>query len=379
MIPASIDDYRIMARRRLPRMLSDYIDGGSFSDRTLGANVRDLENIALRQRVMVDIGALDMATHVLGQTLSMPIALAPVGIAGLYARRGEAQAARAAKVAGIPMCLSTLSICTIEETAAAGKPPWFQLYMLKDRGYMRELLARACEAGCPVLVFTVDMPVSGGRYRDYRSTGIIGAGPIDRFIQGAARARWVWDVLCMGRPTIPGNIAPALPDDSTIRDCLVWVGANMDTTVSWRDLDFVREHWDGPLAIKGILDPDDARAAVRAGTDAIIVSNHGGRQLDGVRSSVSALPQIVAAAGGQTEILVDGGIRSGLDVLRVLALGAKACLIGRPWAWALAAGGEAMVERMLGMLRAELAMAMALTGCLRIDQAGSDLLDTGMT
>lgn len=379
MNPASIDDYRILARRRLPRMLADYIDGGSFSDTTLSANVRDLERVSLRQRVMVDVTARDMIVQVLGQTLSMPIGLAPVGIAGLYARRGEAQAARAAKGAGIPMCLSTLSICAIEETAAAGQPPWFQLYMLKDRGFMRELLARARAAGCPILVFTVDMPVSGGRYRDYRSTGIIGAGAFDRFVQGAMRGRWVWDVLCMGGPLIPGNIAPALPDDATIRDSLVWVGANMDTTVTWRDLDFVREHWEGPLAIKGVLDAHDAGEAVRVGADAIIVSNHGGRQLDGVGSSVAALPHIVAAVGDDAEILVDGGIRSGLDVLRMLALGAKACLIGRPWAWALAAGGEAMVERMLGTLRAELAMAMTLTGCPRLSDAGAELVDTNVS
>lgn len=375
MTPVSLADYRALAKRRLPRMFFDYIDGGSFNDTTLRANLDDLAAVVLRQRVMVDTQQIRTQTSLFGRNLSMPVGLAPVGIAGLYARRGEAQAARAAKVAGIPLCLSTLSICTIEETAAAGLPPWFQLYMLKDRGYMCELLARAKAAGCPVLLFTVDMPISGGRYRDYRRSGIVGAGAMDRLMQGMAHPRWVWDVMVRGRPALPGNIAPALSGDPDIGDCLVWTGANLDRSVTWRDIDFVRENWDGPLAIKGVLDPADAADAVRAGAEGIVVSNHGGRQLDGVRSSISALPRVADAVAGQAEIIVDGGIRSGLDILRALVLGARACLIGRPWAWALAAGGEAMVERMLGTLRAELVVAMALTGCTDVAAAGRDLLD----
>lgn len=376
MRPASVEDYRELARRRLPRMFFDYIDGGSFADSTLRANVSDLAAVKLRQRVLIDTTERQTGIRLFGQPMSMPLGLAPVGVAGLYARRGEAQAARAAKVAGVPLCLSTLSICTIEEVAAAGQAPWFQLYMLKDRGYMRELLRRAASAECPVLLFTVDMPVSGGRYRDYRRSGIIGAGGVDRLIQGVSRPRWVWDVLCRGQPAVPGNIAPALPqDDVSIGACLTWVGTNMDRSVTWSDLDFVRENWNGPLVIKGVLDPADAREAARLGAEGIVVSNHGGRQLDGVRSSISALPPIVDAVGGQVELLLDGGIRSGLDILRACALGASACLIGRPWAWALAAGGEAMVERWLGTLRAELDVAMALSGCIDIANASRDLID----
>lgn len=375
MMPVSASDYRRQAQRRLPRMLFDYIDGGSFAETSLGRNQCDFQNIALRQRVMVETSALQMECTLFGHRYSMPVGLAPVGIAGLYARRGEAQAARAAQVAGVPMCLSTLSICSIEEVASAGEPPWFQLYMIKNRGFMRELLARVRAVHCPVLVFTVDMPISGGRYKDYRHTGVVGAGAFNRALQGLRRPGWVWDVLMRGTPLTPGNIASVLPPEASLGEYLSWVGANLDRSVGWADLDFVREHWDGPLVIKGILDPADAKQAVRAGADGIIVSNHGGRQLDGVRSPISVLPAIVDAVGGATEIMLDSGLRNGLDVLRALALGARACFLGRMWAWALAAGGEEAIGAMLGTIRHDLATAMVLSGCTDIAKAGPDLID----
>lgn len=382
MIPASFDDYRAIARRRLPKMFFEYVDGGSFGEATLRANTRDFQAVRLRQRVLADTSSVGLATRLFGQTMSMPVALGPVGVAGLLARRGEVQAARAAKVAGIPMALSTLSICGVGEVAAAAQAPWFQLYMLRDRGYMRELLARAREAGSPVLLFTVDMPIAGGRYRDYRGGGIVapngGLSSFGRLIQGVSRPGWSWDVAMRGRPLLPGNLAAALPEDAGVGDALYWVASNMDRSVTWKDLDFVREHWDAPIVLKGILDVEDAKVAVSAGADGLVVSNHGGRQLDGVPSSIAALPRIVDAVAGSAEILLDSGVRSGLDVLRALALGARGVLLGRAWAWALAAGGEAMVARMLGAIRAELTTAMVLTGCTDVSRAGPDLIETDL-
>jgi L-lactate dehydrogenase (cytochrome) len=379
MIPASIEDYRELARRRLPRVLFDYIDGGSYAEVTLARNVADFQDIALRQRVMRDATGLDMSVEVLGQTWSMPVGLAPVGMSGMYARRGEVQAAKAAAAAKVPFCLSTAGICTVEEVAQAGVPSWYQLYMLRDRGYMRELLARVKAAGCPVLVFTVDLPVSGTRYRDVRS-GLTGkrnlGGTIRRLWDGAQKPGWLWDVWACGRPHLFGNIAAAVPEAQGFDDFWIWVGKNFDPGVTWADLDWVRQTWDGPIVIKGVLDPDDAREAVRAGADGIIVSNHGGRQLDGVRSSISALPRVIEAVGGETEVYVDGGIRSGLDVLKALALGARACFVGRAWAFALAAQGQIGVQRMLAAMKSELSVAMVLTGCTAARNADRSLLDT---
>ncbi|HEX5378855.1 MAG TPA: L-lactate dehydrogenase [Phenylobacterium sp.] len=378
MKPASVSDYRELARRRLPPMFFEYIDGGSYAEVTLGRNVADLEAIALRQRVMRDMTKLDMTVQTLGQTMAMPLGLSPVGMAGMYARRGEAQAARAAAAAGLPFCLSTVGVCSVEEVAATGTPPWFQLYMLKDRGYMRELLARAKAAGCPVLVFTVDLPLPGSRYRDQRSgfsgsTGISGA--LNTAWQGATHPAWVWDLYMGGRPHTLGNVQDAIPGGRRVNDFLGWIARNFDRSVTWKDLDFVREVWDGPIVIKGVLDPDDARDTVKAGAQGLIVSNHGGRQLDGVKSSIAALPRIADAVGGDLEVFLDGGVRSGLDVLKALALGARACFVGRPWAYALGAGGEAMVSRMLGTLKSELATAMILTGCDDVRRADKTLLD----
>lgn len=375
---ASVSDYRELARRRLPNMFFQYIDGGAYAEVTLRRNVADLEAIALRQRVMRDMTRLDMSVETLGQTLSMPVGLAPVGLAGMYARRGETQAARAAAAAGVPFCLSTVGLCSVEEVAATGTAPWFQLYMLKDRGYMRELLMRAKALGSPVLVFTVDLPTPGARYRDVRS-GFAGASRLEAAMaqawDGITHPGWTWDVFVHGRPHTLGSVAAAVQGGRRVTDFLSWISRNFDRSVTWKDIDWVREIWDGPIVVKGVLDPADALDAASAGAQGLVVSNHGGRQLDGVRSSISALPRIVDAVGEGLDVYMDGGVRSGLDVLKALALGAKACFIGRPWAWALAAGGEAAVSQMLETLRAELGVAMILTGCQTVREAGRDLLD----
>ena len=378
MKPASISDYRELARRRLPPMFFEYIDGGSYAEVTLRRNVEDLEAIALRQRVMRDMTQLNMSVQTLGQTLAMPVGLAPVGMAGMYARRGEAQAARAAAAAGVPFCLSTVGVCSVEEVAATGTAPWFQLYMLKDRGYMRDLLARAKAAGCPVLVFTVDLPLPGSRYRDVRSgfTGSSGiSGAFNTAWQGATHPAWVWDLYIGGLPHTLGNVQGAIPGGKRVNDFLSWIAKNFDRSVTWADLDFVRQNWDGPIVIKGVLDAEDARDAVNAGAQGLIVSNHGGRQLDGVKSSISALSRVADAVGDDLDLFMDGGVRSGLDVLKALALGAKACFVGRAWAYALGAGGEPMISRMLGTLKSELATAMILTGCKDVQKADKTLLD----
>jgi L-lactate dehydrogenase (cytochrome) len=377
---ASVSDFRELARRRLPNIFFEYIDGGSYAEETLRRNVADLEAIALRQLVMRDTTKLDMSIETLGQTLKMPVGLSPVGMAGMYARRGETQAARAAAKAGVPFCLSTVGLCSIEEVAATGTPPWFQLYMLKDRGFMRELLARVKAVGTPVLVFTVDLPTPGSRYRDIRS-GFTGASKLEGAIvqawEGVTHPAWTWDVFVNGRPHTLGSVQAAVTEGRRVNDFLSWIGKNFDRSVTWKDMDWVRETWDGPIVVKGVLDAADARDAVKAGAQGLVVSNHGGRQLDGVKSSISALPRIAQAVGGDLEVYMDGGVRSGLDVLKALALGAKACFVGRPWAWALGAGGEPAVAKMLDVLRAELAVAMILTGCTDVRQAGRSLLDEG--
>ncbi len=366
MIAASISDFRELARRRLPHFLFEYIDGGSYAEVTLARNVTDLARLALRQRVLRDVLNIDLSTELFGQHLGMPVGLAPIGLAGLSARRGEVQAARAAKAHGVPFCLSTVSACPIAEVAnGVGSPFWFQLYMIRDRGFMAELLAAAREAGCSALVFTVDMPVPGTRYRDIRS-GLAGApgiaGNVRRLAQAAARPRWAWDVGLLGRPHVLGNVAPVLHGSTGLEDFFAWMRSNFDPRVTWKDLDWVRKGWRGPLIIKGIMDPQDALMAAKLGADGIVVSNHGGRQLDGVPSTVAVLPRIADAIGDRLTVLADGGVRSGLDVVRMLAAGASGVLLGRAWAFALAAGGQAAVSQMLDILAAEMRVAMALTG-----------------
>lgn len=375
---ASTLDFRERARRRLPHFLFEYIDGGSYAETTLRRNAADLEKVMLRQRVLRDIGTIDPSTTLFGQRMALPLALAPIGLAGMNARRGEVQAARAAAAAGVPFCLSTVSACPIDEVAGASERPfWFQLYMIRDRGFMKDLIQQAKAARCSALVFTVDMPVPGSRYRDYRS-GLAGsagrAGALRRMWQAARRPHWAWDVGVRGRPHQLGNIAPLLGDSTGLEDFFAWMRGNFDPTVTWRDLDFIRQNWDGPLIIKGILDADDAREATELGADGIVVSNHGGRQLDGVPSTAIALPPIAAAVGDRLTVMVDGGVRTGLDVVRMLALGARGVMLGRAWAFALAADGEAGVARMLALVEAEMRVAMALTGCTDLTKITPDIL-----
>jgi L-lactate dehydrogenase (cytochrome) len=380
MIAASALDYRELARQRLPRFLFDYLDGGAFAEVTLGRNLTDLATVALRQRVLRDVADIDPSTKLFGHRLALPVALAPIGLAGLMARRGEVQAARAAEVAGAPFTLSTVAACAIEEVQRGTTEPfWFQLYMIRDRGFMRDLMARAVAAGCSTLIFTVDMPVPGTRYRDYHS-GLAGApglpGKLRRGWQGVCHPRWAIDVGLRGRPHSLGNIAPVLGNRSGIEDFFAWMRGNFDPSINWRDLDFIRSEWRGPLILKGLLDPVDALEAVAMGADGIIVSNHGGRQLDGVLSTARALPVIADAVAGRTVILADGGVRSGLDVVRLLALGADGVLLGRAWAYALAAAGEAGVAHVLRIIEAEMRVAMALTGVTRVSQINRDCLVT---
>jgi L-lactate dehydrogenase (cytochrome) len=378
MTVASIADYRELARRRLPRFLFEYIDGGSYAEVTLRRNVADLEDVALRQRVLRDVSDLDLSTELFGRKQSLPVVLAPIGLAGMNARRGECQAVRAAETAGVPFTLSTVSACSLAEVArAASRPFWFQLYMIRDRGFMRELLQEAVELTCSALVFTVDMPVPGSRYRDYRS-GLAGApgltGALRRVGQAVVKPAWAWDVGVMGRPHALGNVARKLGDKTGIEDFFAWMRENFDSSIAWRDLDFIRSEWRGPLVIKGLLDPDDAKEAAAIGADGIVVSNHGGRQLDGVLSTARALPAIVDAVGDRLTVLADGGVRSGLDVVRLLALGAKGVLLGRAWAFALAAGGQAAVEHMLALIEAEMRVAMTLTGVRTIGEIDRSVL-----
>jgi len=368
--PASVIDYRERARARLPKFLFEYIDGGSFAELTLRRNMSDLEAVALRQRVLRDVSEIDLATSLFGQEFAMPVALAPIGLAGMSARRGECQAVRAAEKAGIPFTLSTVSACALKEVAdAASKPLWFQLYMIRDRGLMRDLLASAAEIGCPTLVFTVDMPVPGSRYRDYRS-GLAGApgikGALRRARQAMLRPSWIWDVGVCGRPHTLGNVAPLLGRNTGLEDFFAWMRDNFEPKVGWDDIDWIRSQWNGSIVIKGILDPEDARSAADAGVDGIVVSNHGGRQLDGALSSARALPAIADVVRDRLTILADGGVRSGLDVVRMLALGAHGVLLGRAWAYALGAGGESAVVHVLELIRAEMIVAMSLTGTTSI-------------
>ncbi len=367
MIIAAPTDYRAAAQRRLPPFLFHYIDGGAYAEHTLKRNVSDLADIALRQRVLRNVAELSLETELFGERLAMPVALGPVGLTGMYARRGEVQAARAAASRGIPFTLSTVSVCPIEEVAPAiDRPMWFQLYVLKDRGFMRNALERAKAAGVTTLVFTVDMPTPGARYRDAHS-GMSGPrAPLRRMLQAVTHPRWAWDVGLLGRPHDLGNISTYRGRPTGLADYIGWLGSNFDPSISWKDLEWIREFWTGPMVIKGILDPEDARDAVRFGADGIVVSNHGGRQLDGVLSTARALPAIADAVKGALKILADSGIRNGLDVVRMLALGADSVLLGRAFVYALAAQGGEGVANLLDLIAREMRVAMTLTGATTI-------------
>ncbi|RDD91312.1 alpha-hydroxy-acid oxidizing protein [Acidovorax sp. BoFeN1] len=375
MIISSSADYRAAAQQFLPPFLFHYIDGGAYAEQTLRRNVDDFAAVALRQRVLKDMSQLDTSIELFGEKLSIPVALSPVGLTGMYRRRGEVQAARAADRHGIPFTMSSVSVCPIEEVAPKiQRPMWFQLYVLKDRGFMQNALERAQAAGCTTLVFTVDMPVPGARYRDAHS-GMSGPNaPLRRYWQAMTHPRWAVDVGLLGRPHDLGNISAYRGSPTGLADYMGYLGANFDPSISWKDLEWIRAFWKGPMVIKGILDPEDAKDAVRFGADGIIVSNHGGRQLDGVLSSARALPAIADAVKGQIKILADSGIRNGLDVVRALALGADCAMIGRAYIYALAAAGEAGVKHLLELLEKEMRVAMTLTSVAKVADISADLL-----
>jgi L-lactate dehydrogenase (cytochrome) len=375
MIIASPSDYRAAARRKLPRFLFDYIDGGAYAEHTLQANVADLTQIALKQRILKNVESLTLDTELFGRKLSMPVILAPVGLTGMFARRGEIQAAKAAANKGIPFTLSTVSVCPIEEVAPQSPQPiWFQLYVLKDRGFMRNVLERAQAAGVQTLVFTVDMPTPGARYRDPHS-GMSGPFAAQRrILQAMMKPQWAFDVGLMGRPHDLGNVSKYLGKPTGLEDYIGWLAKNFDPSISWADLQWIRDFWKGSIVIKGILDAQDAREAVVFGADGVVVSNHGGRQLDGVLSTARALPAIADAVGSELSVLADSGVRSGLDVVRMLALGAKGVLLGRASSYALAAAGQAGVENLLDIFAKEMRVAMTLTGASSIGQLSRDSL-----
>lgn len=376
-MPTGPEHLEQRARRRLPRFLFDYIAGGAYDEQTLRANRAALRGVRLRQRVMRDVSDIRTDTRFFGGEAALPLGLGPVGLAGMCARRGEVQAARAAERAGVPFCLSTVATCDVAEVAAGtSRPFWFQLYMIRDRAFMADML-RLAAGHCSALVFTVDMPVGATRYRDFRS-GMSGApglrGSLRRALHAALRPGWAWDVGVRGRPHAIGNLLPVLGGKAGAQDFAGWILRNFDPSVTWGDLAFVRAHWSGPLIIKGVLDPDDAEAAVAAGADGIVVSNHGGRQLDGALASAEALPAIAARVKGRATLLADGGVRTGVDLLKMLALGADGALLGRAWAYALAVGGEPGVSALIEGFGRDLRAAMAMTGCRTLGEIGPGIL-----
>jgi L-lactate dehydrogenase (cytochrome) len=376
--PATALDYRELARRRLPRQLFDYVDGGAYEEATMRANVSDLEDVLLRQVVMRDVSTREQATEVLGQRLAFPVVLAPIGLGGMLAPRAEVQAARAAERAGVPFTESTVSICSIEEVAkATSTPPWFQLYVMRDRGYAEDLMARATAVGSPVLLLTIDLAVVGARHRDTRNA-MVGTpstwAKVQRGLDLAAHPRWIRSVALGGRPLTFGNLEKAVPGARSPAQFSDWVASQFDPSVTWDDIAWVRDNWTGRLVVKGVLDAEDARRAADAGVDGVVVSNHGGRQLDSVSSTVRALPDVVEAIGERVEVLADGGVRSGLDVVKMVALGARAVLIGRAWAWAVAARGEAGVRHVLASMKADIDVALGLTGHTSIAEVDQSAL-----
>lgn len=377
--PATTSDYRLLAQKRLPRFLFDYVDGGSNGETTLQTNTQDFQKVELKQRVMKDVSNTSCATSILGQSLSMPLALAPVGMAGMMCRRGETIGARVAHKLSIPFSLSTLGICSIQEVNESSPSPcWFQLYMLKDRAAVESLLQRALDNGSHTLVFTVDLAVTGIRHRDTRS-GMIGnnaaAMALNKCQQIISRPKWVLDVALKGKPHTVGNLAHLVPNPTDLNAYKNWIDSQFDPSVTWEDIKWLRDRWPGKLILKGIMEPADALMAVDAGADAVIVSNHGGRQLDGTASPLSKLPLICETVGQQVDVLMDGGVRNGIDVVKAVALGAKAVMIGRPWIWAAASQGEAGLEKMLLSYQQEISTAMSLMGVNRIDQLSLDTLE----
>jgi L-lactate dehydrogenase (cytochrome) len=358
-----IEDLRELHMRRVPKAFFDYADRGSYTEQTLRANRADLEAIRFRQRILVDVSKRDLSTTILGEPAALPLILAPVGLLGMQHGDGEILACRAAQAAGIPFTLSTMSICSIEDVASSvGKPFWFQLYVMKDRGFIKALIERAIAAKCSALVLTVDLQVIGQRHQDIKNGMTVPPEwSLSKFIDFATKPAWISGVLRGKRRTF-GNLMGHLKGTDDITALSSWISTQFDTSLNWKDVEWVRSIWPGKLILKGILDVEDANEAAKTGAQALVVSNHGGRQLDGASSSIEILPEIVDAVGSQMEIMFDGGIRSGQDVMRALALGAKSCMIGRAFAHGLGAGGEAGVAKAIDIIRNELSVTMGLTG-----------------
>jgi L-lactate dehydrogenase (cytochrome) len=373
----SIEDLRDLARRRVPRAFFDYADSGSYNEETLRANRADLEAIKLRQRVLVDVSARSLATTIVGQKVSAPLVLAPIGLCGMQHGNGEILSAQAANEAGIPFTLSTMSICSIEDVAkATRKPFWFQLYVIRDRGFSKAILERALAAKCSALMLTVDLQVLGQRHRDIKNGMTVPPQiRLSNIIDIASKPAWAWSILNGKRKTF-GNLAGHVKGMENVNSLAAWIAGQFDPALSWKDVEWIKKIWPGKLILKGILDIDDAKTAVKLGADAIVVSNHGGRQLDGASSSIAMLPNIADAVGSNTEVLFDGGVRTGSDMMRALALGARACLVGRPYIYGLGAGGKAGVAKAIDILKKELSVTMALTGTNSIaDIDGRVLVD----
>jgi len=370
-----IEDMRLQARRRVPRMFFDYADRGSYAEETLRINRTDLERIKLRQRVLVDVAQRDLRTTIVGEPASLPVALAPIGLCGMQWGDGEILACRAAQAAGIPFCLSTMSICAIEDVAAAVERPfWFQLYVMKDRGFVREMIERAIAAKCSALVLTVDLQVLGQRHCDLRNGMTVPPEiSVRNVLDIATKPGWAVSILRGKRKTF-GNLAGHVRGMEGVRSLAQWIAGQFDPSLSWKDVEWIRDLWPGTLVLKGLLDVEDAKRAAKTGAAALVVSNHGGRQLDGAMSSIAALPRIVDAVGSEIEIMFDGGIRSGQDVMRALALGARSCMIGRAYLYGLGAGGQAGVTRAIEILRNELDVTMALTGTACVKDIGRQVL-----
>jgi L-lactate dehydrogenase (cytochrome) len=370
-----IEDLRLEHKRRVPKAFFDYADRGSYTEDTLRANHNDLQQIKFRQRILVDVSKRDLSTTILGEPAAMPLILAPVGLLGMQHGDGEIHACRAAQAAGIPFTQSTMSICSIEDIAAAvDKPFWFQLYVMKDRGFIKSLIERAIAAKCSALVLTVDLQVIGQRHQDIKNGMTVPPEwSLSKLIDFATKPAWVSGVLQGKRRTF-GNLAGHLKISDDITSLSTWINSQFDTSLNWKDIDWIRSIWPGKLILKGILDVEDAEIAAKTGAQAIVVSNHGGRQLDGAPSSIEVLPEIVEEVGSQVEIMFDGGIRSGQDVMRAFALGAKSCMIGRAYAYGLGAGGEAGVAKALDILAKELTTTMGLCGVNTIAEIDDHVL-----
>jgi L-lactate dehydrogenase (cytochrome) len=370
-----IEDLRQLHKRRVPKAFFDYADRGSYTEDTLRANSEDLQQIKFRQRILVDVSKRDLKTTILGEPAAMPLILAPVGLLGMQHGDGEIHACRAAQAAGIPFTQSTMSICSIEDIAAAvDKPFWFQLYVMKDRGFIKALIERAIAARCSALVVTVDLQVIGQRHQDIKNGMTVPPEwSLSKLIDFATKPAWVSGVLRGKRRTF-GNLAGHLKVDQDITSLSTWINSQFDTSLNWKDIDWIRSIWPGKLILKGILDVEDAEIAAKTGAQAIVVSNHGGRQLDGAPSSIEVLPEIVDAVGSQVEVMFDGGIRTGMDVMRALALGAKSCMIGRAYAYGLGAGGQAGVAEAINVLAKELLTTMGLCGVNTIAEIDDKVL-----